>query len=169
MRFVYCVYQRIPSYVGKLQGRTTMLLERPGTVVPTPDDAELAAKASRLLSRRAKSALRIQLDDGEELTLPTAAAKLLTHLLTEMSQGNAVTLIPLHAELTTRQAADYLNVSRPHVIKLLEQSKIPYHKVGTHRRIRFSDLETFKRTHETVRQQAMDELAAEAQELEMGY
>lgn len=146
-----------------------MLLEHPGTVVPTPDDAELAAKASRMLSRRAKTALRIRLDDGEELTLPTAAAKLLTHLLTEMSQGNAVTLIPLHAELTTRQAADFLNVSRPHVVKLLEQKKIPFHKVGTHRRIRFSDLEAFKKTHEAARRQALDELAAEAQEMGMGY
>lgn len=146
-----------------------MLLEHPGTVVPTPDDAELAAKASRMLSRRAKTALRIRLDDGEELTLPTAAAKLLTHLLTEMSQGNAVTLIPLHAELTTRQAADFLNVSRPHVVKLLEQKKIPFHKVGTHRRIRFSDLEAFKQAHEAARRQALEELAAEAQEMGMGY
>lgn len=147
-----------------------MLLEHPGTVVPTPDDAELAAKASRLLSRRAaKTALRIHLDDGEELTLPTAAARLLTHLLTEMSQGNAVTLIPFHAELTTRQAADFLNVSRPHVVKLLEQQKIPYHKVGTHRRIRFSDLEAFKQTHEATRRRALDELASEAQEMGMGY
>jgi excisionase family DNA binding protein len=146
-----------------------MLLEHPGTVVPTPDDAELAAKASRMLSRRAKTALRIRLDDGEELTLPTAAAKLLTHLLTEMSQGNAVTLIPLHAELTTRQAADFLNVSRPHVVKLLEQNKIPFHKVGTHRRIRFSDLEAFKQTHEAIRRQALNELTVEAQEMGMGY
>lgn len=146
-----------------------MLLEHPGTVVPTADDAELAAKASRTLSRHANAALRIRLEDGEELTLPTAAAKLLTHLLTEMSQGNAVTLIPMHAELTTRQAADYLNVSRPHVVKLLEQRKIPHHKVGTHRRIRFSDLELFKQTHEIARRQALEALAAEAQELGMGY
>ncbi|BCH21063.1 excisionase [Mesorhizobium sp. L-8-10] len=146
-----------------------MLLEHPDTIVPTADDAELAAKASRILSRRGKNGLRIRLDDGEELTLPVAAARLLTHLLTEMSQGNAVTLIPVHAELTTRQAAEYLNVSRPHVVKLLEQSRIPYHKVGTHRRIRFSDLEAFKRQQETARGQALDALAAEAQEMGMGY
>lgn len=146
-----------------------MLLEHTGTVVPSPDDAELAAKASRLLSRRAQTALRIRLDDGEELILPIAAAKLLTHLLTEMSQGNAVTLIPLHAELTTRQAADFLNVSRPHIIKLLEQKKIPYHKVGTHRRIKFIDLESFKRDHDVIRRQALDDLVAEAENLEMGY
>lgn len=146
-----------------------MLLDHPDTVVPTADDAELAARASRVLSRRGKKSLRIRLDDGEELTLPVAAARLLTHLLTEMSQGHAVTLIPLHAELTTRQAAEYLNVSRPHVVKLLEQARIPYHKVGTHRRIRFSDLEAFRRQQETARSQALDALAAEAQEMGMGY
>lgn len=146
-----------------------MLLEHPGTVMPTADDAELAAKASRTLSRHTEAALKIRLDNGEELTLPTAAAKLLTHLLTEMSQGNAVTLIPLHAELTTRQAADYLNVSRPHVIKLLDMKKIPHHKVGTHRRVKFIDLEAFKRTHEAARRQTLDALAAEAQTLGMGY
>lgn len=146
-----------------------MLIERPGTAVPTRDDAELAAKASRSLSRRAKSSvLRIRLEDGEELTLPTAAAELLTHLLTEMSQGNAVTLIPLHAELTTRQAADFLNVSRPHVVKLLEEKKIPFHRVGTHRRIRFADLEAFRQKYEKVRSDALNALAAQAQELELG-
>lgn len=146
-----------------------MLLEYPGTVVPTPAEVELAAKASRTLSRHTKQALRIRLDDGEELTLPTAAARLLTHLLTEMSQGNAVTLIPLHAELTTRQAADYLNVSRPHVVKLLEMKKIAFHKVGTHRRIRFSDVAAFKQVQEGARREALDELAAQAQEMGMGY
>lgn len=146
-----------------------MLLEHPSTVVPTKDDTELAAKASRRLSLQTKHPLRIRLEDGEELTLPTAATKLLMHLLTEMSQGNAVTLIPLHAELTTRQAADYLNVSRPHVVKLLEHSRIPFHKVGTHRRIRFTDLERFKQAHDAVRKEALETLAADAQELGLGY
>jgi excisionase family DNA binding protein len=147
-----------------------MLIDHPGTVVPTGDDAELAAKASRSLSRRtSKAALKIRLEDGEELTLPMAALQLLTHLLTEMSQGHAVTLIPLHAELTTRQAADFLNVSRPHVIKLLEEQQIPYHRVGTHRRIRFTDLEAFKTRQDLERRKALQALADEAQKLGMGY
>ncbi|WEK04276.1 MAG: helix-turn-helix domain-containing protein [Candidatus Devosia phytovorans] len=146
-----------------------MLLERPGTVVPTEQEAEQAAEASRALSRRPKGTLRVRLDDGEELTLPTAAAKLLTHLLTEMSQGNAVTLIPLHAELTTQQAADFLNVSRPHVIRLIEDGRLNHHKVGTHRRIKFGDLEAYQKAANVRRREAMDDLAKEAQELGMGY
>lgn len=146
-----------------------MLLERPGTVVPTKADAALAAEASRTLARHRKDALRIKLEDGEELALPTGVAELLNHVLTEMSQGNAVTLIPVHAELTTRQAADYLNVSRPHVVKLIERGDIPHHKVGTHRRIRFRDLEAFKASHEARRRDALARLAAEAQDLGIGY
>jgi len=85
------------------------MLEHPDTVVPTPMDAELAAQASRALSskRANEENLRVRLDDGEDLLLPKAAARLLRHLLTEMAQGNAVMLIPIHAELTTQQAADF--------------------------------------------------------------
>jgi excisionase family DNA binding protein len=98
-----------------------------------------------------------------------ADTEMLKHILTETADGNAVTLIPLHAELTTRQAAEYLNVSRPHVVKLIEDGRIPHHKVGTHRRIRFADVETFKAAQEARRRTALDDLAAEAQELGMGY
>jgi excisionase family DNA binding protein len=139
------------------------------TIAPTRAEADLAAKASRSLSRHAAGALKIRMDDGEELTLPASAAKMLTHMLTELSLGNAVTLVPAYAEFTTRQAADYLNVSRPHVVKLLEQAKMPFHMAGTHRRIKFSDLETFKQSHESSRLRALSELAAQAQELDMGY
>jgi excisionase family DNA binding protein len=139
------------------------------SVVPTPHDAELAARASRALSalRQAESDLRVRLDDGQVLTLPRAAARLLQHLLAEMAQGNAVTLIPVHAELSTQEAADFLHVSRPFLVRLLDAGDIPCRMVGAHRRVKFLDLEKYSREAEARRQKAMSELAAQAEELDM--
>jgi len=147
----------------------TTLLERP--VLPTQQDTVLAAEASRELSalRNVESNLRVQLDDGKVLTLPRAATRLLHHLLTEMSQGNAVTLIPVHAELTTQEAADHMNVSRPFLISLLEKGQIPFRLVGKHRRVKFSELESYRKAAEDARSKVMEELAAQSQELGMGY
>jgi excisionase family DNA binding protein len=155
----------------KIPKETAMnaLLEGPGTALPTPDEAALATEASRALATKAEAELTVHLDDGTQLKLPRAATRLLHHLLTEMSLGNAVTLIPIHAELTTQEAADFLNVSRPHLVKLLESKSLPFHKVGTHRRVKFSDLEAFRKSSEAKRKAAMEELAAQAQELGMGY
>ena len=145
----------------------TQLLGRP--VLPTPDDAELAGVASRSLSRARTAELRVQVEGGEVLRLPKAVNELLYHLLTEMAQGNAVTLIPVHAELTTQEAADYLNVSRPYLIRLLEKAEIAHHMVGTHRRVKFSDLQAYRKASDEKRKQAMQELADQAQEMDMGY
>lgn len=146
------------------------LLDKPDTVVPTERDAELATESSRILaSVPSEGELRVHLDNGQTLTLPNAAARLLSHLLTEMGRGNAVTLIPVHAELTTQQAADYLNVSRPYLIGLLETNQIKYHKIGTHRRITFADLKRYKQQVDEASDKALDALVAQAQELKMGY
>jgi excisionase family DNA binding protein len=122
-----------------------------------------------VLAPKAEAELKIKLDDRTQLTLPKAATRLLHYLLTQMSLGNAVTLIPIHAELTTQEAADYLNVSRPYLIKLLNAQRIRYHMAGTHRRIRFTDLESYRKNAEKEREAAMQELAKQAQELGMGY
>lgn len=147
----------------------TKLFER--SPPPSADDAELAAHLSRHLSRAKQEGaeLRVQVDGGETLRLPKAVGDLLHLLVTEMAQGNAVTLIPVHAELTTQEAADYLNVSRPYLIRLLEEGKIRFSKVGTHRRVKFSDLETYRLAQEEDRRKKMQELAEQSQELGMGY
>ena len=146
------------------------------TVSPSEADAVLARESSRRLATRKlgrTSSIRIQvLDDGEEaetVAVPASALRLFLHLLTEMSQGNAVTLIPTHAELTTQQAADLLNVSRPYMAKLLDEGKIPGRTVGKYRRVRFDDLMAFKQKDDDARAKVLDQLTAEAQELGMGY
>jgi len=86
-----------------------------------------------------------------------------------MAQGNAVTVVPMHAEMTTQQAADLLNVSRPYLVKLLEQGELNFSKVGTHRRIRFEDLMSYKRARREQSERAMEELVKQAQEENLGY
>jgi excisionase family DNA binding protein len=146
------------------------------TVAPSEADALLARESSRILATRKlgrRTSVRIQLlDDGaqaEAVAVPTSALRLFLHLLTEMSQGNAVALIPTHAELTTQQAADLLNVSRPYIVKLLDEGKIPSRHVGKYRRVRFDDLMRYKRKDDQSRAKVLDQLTAEAQELGLGY
>lgn len=111
---------------------------------------------------------RVQLD-GHDLILPRQALALLRDLLAEMAQGNAVTVVPTHAELTTQEAANILNVSRPHLVKLLEAGDIPFTKTGTHRRIRYQELMAYKNQRDQTSREALDELSKQAQELDMGY
>lgn len=143
---------------------------------PSAIDMALAGDASRLLARYAqqtrKNAVKVQfLENGTsgEIQLPAMAVRLLLNILNDMAKGNAVTVIPVHAELTTQQAADFLNISRPFFVGLLEKGDIKYKKVGTHRRVRFEDILAYKKKVESEQDEALKELAAEAQELNMGY
>ena len=143
---------------------------KPNAILPTKEDSQLAAESSRILSALTDNGdFRVQLEGGQQLVLPSAVKTLLAHLLTEMSRGNAVTIIPIHAELTTQEAADFLNISRPFLIGLLEKGEIKFHTVGTHRRIRFEDLTTYKDKKDRESNDAMTELTKQAQELRMGY
>jgi excisionase family DNA binding protein len=138
--------------------------------LPTRKEIEQAQSTSRVLSKYAdQDRMQLKLPDGEDLILPGYAFELLLDILTEMSKGNAITVIPVHAELTTQEAANLLNVSRPYLVDLLEKGEIPFRKVGTHRRVMFKDLLDYQQRTAENRRKVLDELAAQAQELDMGY
>lgn len=107
--------------------------------------------------------------EGLQIELPQSAVKLIFTILSEMAEGNSLTLIPSHAHLTTQEGADMLNVSRPYFVKLLEEGKIPFDKVGTRRRVLASDVMTFMNKSLKEREKALQELVDQAQSLDMGY
>lgn len=141
-------------------------------VLPSEQDAMLALESSRTLARFLDDdGLDLEIVEDHEragIKLPPAAVRLLLDILTQMSEGAAVTLIPYHAELTTQQCADLLNISRKHFVEeILGKGLVPFRKVGTHRRIRFDDLMAFKKKDDVDRQKALDEFAALSEELEL--
>lgn len=145
-------------------------------VPPTERESQLAEESSRALSSYVRDdeeqTIRVISEGGrreEPVTIPAVAFRLLVNILMQMAQGNAVALIPMHAELTTQEAADILNVSRPFLVKLLEEGEIPSRKVGTRRRVLYRDVAEYKRRIDERRRATLDELATQAQELGMGY
>ena len=145
------------------------------TVMPTEKDSIAARESGRQLAPylQPDHDLRVQvMDDAntrEVVSIPRAALKLLVEILAVMAEGNAVTVLPTTAELTTQQAADILNVSRPYLVQLLETNALPCRMVGTHRRVALTDLLHYKQQSDAARREALTELAAQAQEFGMGY
>jgi excisionase family DNA binding protein len=146
-------------------------------VPPSDLETEEAKVSSRILSpsiRRGRPLILRVLDEDKResetvITLPAKAARLLLDILVQMAEGKAVTIIPTRAELTTQQAADLLNVSRPFFVQLIESGAIPFRKVGTHRRVLLSDVMTYRERTDEARKKNLDELTALSQELGLGY
>ncbi len=141
---------------------------------PTTDESTIARTSRQQLSRYAQEnqplTLRvIDADHDEPIELPAGAVAMLMDILDAMAAGQGVTLIPESAELTTVQAAEILNVSRPFLIKLLEEGQIPYRKVGKHRRVRMEDVMNYKLAIDQEREAVLEQLVADAQEQGMGY
>jgi excisionase family DNA binding protein len=155
--------------------KTTQAKPRSTAISPLSSDELGLAQHSRSIFARhtdKRGRLTFQIREGkgkESVVIPAAAARLFKDILTQMSEGNTVTILPLQVELTTQQAADLLNVSRPYLITLLDGGKIPCRKVGTHRRIYAKDVLDYKRAIDADRNRALNELAKQAQELNMGY
>lgn len=148
----------------------------PVATLPEESEIRAAVRGQRELAAYLSNEVetqRIQIFDAKncarQVELPTSALRLLLDILGALAEGNAVKVVPVHAELTTQEAADLLNVSRPHLVKLLESGELPFHRTGKHRRVRFDDLMAYKARRDEASEQAMTELAAQARALRMGY
>ena len=141
-------------------------------ISPSPQDVQLAAQSSRMLATADEFDSDVSLQmvkGGKTVSLPPVALRLLKQLLDELAAGHAVAILPMATELTSQQAADILKVSRPFLVKLLEQGELPFRKVGKHRRVLLEDVLAYKQVQMQQRQCALDELIGQAQELNMGY
>ena len=134
-------------------------------ILARDNEAPTIRKLDVLLTQAGQPETQLVGPKGECLRLPASVYTLLRRVVHELARGNAVTVVPVHAEITTQQAADLLNVSRPFLVKLIESGEIPFHYVGTHRRIRFDDLMAYRRRRSQRRRAALAEMAKEAQEV----
>jgi excisionase family DNA binding protein len=127
--------------------------------------AKAAAALREYLQAHPRAPARLRLDGDKQVLVPAAAFAVFATMLAELAEGHAVTVAPMQAELTTQQAADLLNVSRPYLIRLLEAGDIPYRTVGNRRKVLLADLIAYRRHDDARRQAILDELTAEAQEM----
>ena len=142
----------------------------------TKEDVWLAQQGLKTLTARLKKApkskqARLVMGAGmmTEIALPLPAVRALAEVLGHFATGQDVTVTAQPHEMSTQQAADYLYVSRPFLIALLEKGEIPYRKVGTHRRVLTTDIVAYKQRIDEQRLKTLDLLAAQAQELGLGY
>ncbi len=143
----------------------------------TKEDQKIAVDSLSRLSRTSKALpdtasggvkIKIQ-ESGEFVTIPKKALDLLMNILSNMAEGKSISIVPSDSEISTQQAADMLNVSRPHIVKLLEEGIIPFTKVGSHRRILLKDLMVYDKKLKEQRRKSLEYMAKQAQELNLGY
>jgi excisionase family DNA binding protein len=146
--------------------------------LPTAEDSKQAKDSSRVLAQalanysdddRVRMTIQGSSGTNDELVLPGDIMSLLLNVLTQVSQGNAISLMPMHQEISTQQAADLLSVSRPHLVKLLEQGNIPFRKVGSHRRVKLTDVMDYRGTVDKERNKTLDELSQLSQDMGMDF
>jgi excisionase family DNA binding protein len=135
-----------------------------GPVSAPEDKLAEVIKLARFMEGKRTQSPRLIGPQGETLEIPEPVFHLLRKVVTVLAQGDAVTIVPVHKELTSQQAADILNVSRQYLVRLLNEGAIRYRKTGTHRRIQLQDLLEFKKRRDTQRQEALDELAQMSQD-----
>lgn len=141
------------------------------------DDQKISLKSitklkgvSDKLRNVSTTSVTIKIEETDEfITIPKKALSLLITILSNMSEGKSITIIPTDSEISTQQAADLLNVSRPHLVKLLENNTIPFKKVGSHRRVYIKDLMNYEKKLQSIRKEKLNFLSEQAQELNLGY
>jgi excisionase family DNA binding protein len=141
-------------------------------VLPSEEDAKQAVLAAQTINRyldreEENQPLAVKLGDAATVPLPASAARLLVDVLTNIGDGNAVLVLPMHREVSTQQAADLLNVSRPYLIGMLERRELPFRQVGTRRRVQLEDVLAYKARQAERRRRVLDELTAQAEDLEL--
>ena len=137
---------------------------------PTEAEMAQAKEAGRQLARllpEGQLPLRLVTENNqhEMISIPPGAVRLFLDVLTQLGQGRGVTILPKKAELTTQEVADFLNVSRPYVVKLIESGALPARAVGTRRRVAFQDLIKFDEADRKRRRAALNEIARLDQDL----
>jgi excisionase family DNA binding protein len=142
----------------------TTTTERDPIVAPEEERNAIASIEEYLESKRGRSAKLVG-PSKDGVPIPPALRRVLVAAARQLAKGNGVAVLPVMAEVSTQEAADLLNVSRPFVVGLLDHGEIPFHKVGTHRRVRLKDVLTYKGKRDASRRAIIDRLAAEAQEL----
>lgn len=138
---------------------------------PSPgDDAQMARLDEALRGTSAeRGGIEMVLPEGGRITLPEGMRQIMTTVAHELATGNSVAVVPIHHELTTHQAAALLHVSRPYLIGMLDRGRLPYRKVGTHRRIRYDDVMALRATQEAERERLLARISTESQHLGLEF
>ena len=137
---------------------------------PSRHEAQSASHSYEVLSHMLRQSQGLRIGEGKNaLTLPETVTELLMEVLSQISEGKSVGLTTLSEEMTTQEAADFLNVSRPHLVSLLKKGDLPYRKVGNRMRLRSKDVLSYKETLFSAQVRAIEQLSEEAQKLGLGY
>lgn len=127
---------------------------------PSKEEQEVAMKSynalAEVLNHLHKDNPEIEIEETQEkIKIPLNALKLLAQILKVTSQGKPISIVPIATEMTTQAAADLLGCSRPHLVKLLEEGKIPFTKIGKHRRVKFEDVMAYKKRMKAKQQELL--------------
>lgn len=137
----------------------------PGLIIQPPKNEAELNEIVELVQKITNSEKVLITKDGQSIEVPNFVSQVLYEILSILSKGGSMTIIPMEKELTTQQAADILNVCRPYLVKLLENNEIPFRKVGSHRKILMRDLIEYKDRVKTNRKEKLSELVNLSQEL----